>query len=265
MPFQLFLNGKYREEEKCNMQAMKELETERDNLARKCAILAESQRNMKSELDSKNKCIAELQGQAILLATEVKKISHDCAMQVGSMHDRCAHMEIQLQTALSKHDGSAKHKGLQVPKDQQSASRSFCETTMDESEHNVAALEKRNSELQSVSSQVSTCSLFPAATFPLQYCAYKPSLSRVCLMRTHINLQALAAIQRISAGLLPEYDRLKQQLAESQTYGQQVSARLLLMEEQQESLMETHRAIQEAFQQVNNEHDERGLASDVVD
>ena len=72
-------------------------------------------------------------------------------------------------------------------------------------------------------------------------------------MLSHASLQALAAVRRISSSLLPEYDTLKQQRAKSQECEQQASERLAQMEKQQESLMETHRVLQKAFQQVSTE------------
>ena len=78
------------------MKAIKELEDQKEMLARQCAILQESQRNVKTELDSKSKCIIALQGQAIELEAQVKKISHDFARHVASLQDHCAHTENQL-------------------------------------------------------------------------------------------------------------------------------------------------------------------------
>ena len=53
---------------------------------------------------------------------------------------------------------------------------------------------------------------------------------------------------------------LKQRLAEGEEYEQQVSERLARMENQQQSLLETHRALQEAFQQVSTGRGGGGLA-----
>ena len=53
---------------------------------------------------------------------------------------------------------------------------------------------------------------------------------------------------------------LKQRLAEGEEYEQQVSERLARMDNQQQSLLETHRALQEAFQQVSTERGGGGLA-----
>ena len=57
-------------------------------------------------------------------------------------------------------------------------------------------------------------------------------------------------IQRLSAGLVPEYDLLKQQLAESRARESEVSENLASMQEKHKSLMETHVELQQAYQQV---------------
>jgi len=180
--FQLVLNGKHQEQETIDMKAIKELEDQKEMLARQCAILQESQRNVKTELDSKSKCIIALHGQAIELEAQVKKISHDFARHVASLQDHCAHtenqlqhLERQLQTPLSRLDGSAKNMEPQVLKDQQLASRNVRETTNAENERKVAELEKRNEELQTVSNQVYACLFNFAAAFPFRHRVRTPA------------------------------------------------------------------------------------------
>ena len=56
--------------------------------------------------------------------------------------------------------------------------------------------------------------------------------------------------RKVSEELPPEYDALKQQLAESRAREREVSENLASMQEKHKSLMETHDAMQQAFQQV---------------
>ena len=56
--------------------------------------------------------------------------------------------------------------------------------------------------------------------------------------------------RKVSEELPPEYDALKQQLAESRAREREVSENLVSMQEKHKSLMETHAAMQQAFQQV---------------
>ena len=55
---------------------------------------------------------------------------------------------------------------------------------------------------------------------------------------------------KVSGALLPDCEALKQQLAESRAREREVSENLASMQEKHKSLMETHDAMQQAFQQV---------------
>ena len=155
------------------MDAIKDLEVQRDLLARKCADFEDSQRKMKREFEqmqqvSKN-IIIGLKEQADEHATQVQTLHSEFAMHMASLKDRCTQIESQLHESASINVASAKQM-LEVEQQRQLLkAKQMVEIAqqrqMLEDEHKVKALEKRNKELQAVSSEVcisfKNCSLLP--------------------------------------------------------------------------------------------------------
>ena len=149
------------------------LEVQRDLLARKCADFEDSQRKMKREFEqmqqvSKN-IIIGLKEQADEHATQVQTLHSEFAMHMASLKDRCTQIESQLHESASINVASAKQM-LEVEQQRQLLkAKQMVEIAqqrqMLEDEHKVKALEKRNKELQAVSSEVcisfKNCSLLP--------------------------------------------------------------------------------------------------------
>ena len=156
---------------------MKDLEVQRDLLARKCADFEDSQRKMKREFeqmqqDSENTIIG-LKEQAAEHATQVETLRSEIAMHMMSLKDRCTQIEGQLHESASINVASAKQM-LKVEQQRQMLRAKQMvaiaqQRQMLENEHKVKALEKRNKELQAVSSEVcisyEDSSLLPSSRF----------------------------------------------------------------------------------------------------
>ena len=152
---------------------MKDLEVQRDLLARKCADFEDSQRKMKREFEqmqqvSKN-IIIGLKEQADEHATQVQTLHSEFAMHMASLKDRCTQIESQLHESASINVASAKQMIELEQQHQLLKAKQMLEISLQrqllENEQKVKALEKRNKELQAVSSEVcisfKNCSLLP--------------------------------------------------------------------------------------------------------
>ena len=239
------------------MDAIKDLEVQRDLLARKCADFEDSQRKMKNEFEQmqqdSNNTIIGLKEQAAEHATQVETLHSEFALHMASLKDRCTQIESQLHESASINVASAKQMIELEQQHQLLKAKQMLEISLQrqllENEQKVKALEKRNKELQAVSSEVGIfyedSSILPSSWF-----RERSKKCVCCFGLTRAEMQALAVIHRLSAGLVPENDVLKQQLAESRARERDVSENLASMQGKHKSLMETHAAIQQAFQQV---------------